>query len=200
MRSQIKLIAALSVSVLLATGCANKSWSGAPTESSEFHFRNKAFLSAPTPTMVKRTAFRDSPFFNTPSVSEYTDPADAMQIGDVRLDTISYVYFNDRLFRIVVDFQNDRLCSSAGRIVPTVESQYKLHMTTDTDPTRPTWFFAKAEPGNLRVVSLCWQDRDEWVSQLSFDDMLVYRAAQSAEDRVNQVKEQQRIQKEKQGF
>jgi hypothetical protein len=73
-------------------------------------------------------------------------------------------------------------------------------MTTYTDPTQPNLFVAKAEPGNLRVVSLCRQDGDEWVSQLSFDDMLVYRAAQSAEDHLNQVKEQQRIQKEKQGL
>lgn len=150
--------------------------------------------------MVKRTAFRDSPFFDAPAVSEFSDPSDAMQIGDTPLDTISYVYFNDKLFRIVVELKDDRLCSSARKIVPTVESQYKLEMTTYTDATRLDLFVARAEPGNLRIVSQCRKDEGKWISELSFDDMLLYRAAQSAEDRVNQVREQQRIQKEKQGF
>jgi hypothetical protein len=197
---KLNLVSVIVTSMLLNAGCAATNWSGAPREAGDFHFRGNTFLAGPAPVMVKRTAFRDSPFFDTPSVSEYTDPADVMRIGDARLDTISYVYFNDQLFRIVIGFQNDRLCSSAKGIVPTVESRYKLQMSIYTAPTQPNLFVAKAESGNLRVVSLCRQDGDERVSQLSFDYMPIYEAAKSVDDRAHRDKELGRIQKEKQGF
>ncbi|MDW3682949.1 hypothetical protein RA280_14565 [Cupriavidus sp. CV2] len=152
--------------------------------------------------MIKRSSFRDTPFFDAPGVSEYTDPADSMKIGDRPLDAISYVYFNNKLFHIAVSFRNDRACGSARGIVPAVEEQYQLRMTVYTPPTQLDLFVARAEPGDLRIVSLCRRDSVDgsWVSQLTFDHMPTYRAVSSADESVRRNNDKRRIEGERKGF
>lgn len=172
-------------------------------EMQKFSFRGRAFNSPPSKEMIKQENTGYSPFFaidKIDAITEYRIPNEVMLIGLKKLERVSYIYLNERLIRIDIAFLNDRACSSARNIVPSIEEQYKIRLTQTSDVTKFDVFVAKAEEADIRISSVCWRDRNDWVSALTFDYIPGYSIAEKIAKSSENRREQMQINLDRKGL
>ncbi len=189
-------IVALGCGAFLLQSCAGSVGNDRPSGSLEScQFRGKSFGSQPQAGM--RQIQIASLLFSPRLVAEYVDPAEVLAIGDRQLEHISYLYSEDRLFKIAVQFREDRACSNARGVVPALEAEYRLTMRQFTPATSVESFLAQGTSGDVRVTVHCWREGRSWWSSIALDSLSLLSKVNSLDAAIKREAESKLIQRER---
>lgn len=180
----------LIVLTLFLVGCAHTAveQKGSSNEKTPFSFRGITLGSKPNQLMILNDGYSKSIEQGFNQLKSYEKPQEKMSIGPLKLRSISYHYVNDRLFQILISF-NDRIyCNEARYMLEAIERKYGIRLTVISEQPY-TQMMAHYADTELEVLLHCTQALGKKAgvneSLISFMDTKLNQEAESISSYIN---------------
>lgn len=150
----------LLITLTFITSCATSTHNNSfqlKTASKITDFRGFKFNTSPLVKMVKNDSWD---FYGIQAneynqIKQYHLPGDKLQIGDISLRSISYAYFKNMLYEIVLAGEDNNRCTNSKQMRKIIEEKYETKLKVSYDPKYPFSYLARTDHSNLTIQIIC---------------------------------------------